>query len=117
MNGNDGKDDSFNTSSSMNVGMNKSGVQMAENQNWIHMLQDPKRLNKRIHDLGFGVLQSVKELSGLCQYKNVYKREIFTECIKAELLLNKNKQLENATNYLLKNCGDSTGGVPKKIIK
>lgn len=73
---NDSKDDSVNTSASLNGG--KSGVTCPENQNLILLLNDPKKANKKIHDLGFGVLQAVKELSNLCQYKNVYKREVFT---------------------------------------
>lgn len=31
--------------------------------------------------------------------------------------MNKNKHLENATNYLLKTCGDGNGAVPRKIVR
>lgn len=121
-----GTDDSINTSVSLHNHANfikssaNNGQQTVnpELQNLINLISEPQLMNKKIHEVGYGIFQTIRHLANLSEYKNVYKKEIFTYGVKAQLLENKNKQFEGAINYLLKYSGENVhGGISKKVIK
>lgn len=95
------EDDSLNTS----VSNYKFDKVQSELQALLNCLpNEPNKLNSKLNEFGFSILQSAKKLASLCEYRNVYKKEMFTYAIKEELLCNKNKQLESAVGHLLKHC-------------
>lgn len=109
------EDDSLNTS----VSNNKLDKVQSELQALLNSLpNEPNKLSSKLNEFGFGILQSAKQLASLCEYRNVYKKEMFTFAIKEELLCNKNKQLETAVGHLLKHCRMSENSASfNKILK
>lgn len=85
------KDDSANTSVTnsklANMQVNSKNNAINNNSNEIQSLLNlvPHQVQKlipKINEMGFNIFQEIKILSSLCQYRNVYKKQIFTYGIK-----------------------------------
>ena len=89
------KDDSANTSVTnsklanmpLNNNKNNSNSTNKNSSNDIQSLlnlvpHETQKLIPKINQIGFNIFQQIKILSSLCQYRNVYKKEIFTYGIK-----------------------------------
>ena len=65
-------------------------------------MDNPSEFMKKIHDVGFNIFQSIKQMFNLAEYRNLYKKEMFTTELKSSILSNKNRQFETVINHLLK---------------